>query len=183
MANTQITPDFMKAFLFETETKWASGKINNGVYGFQFQPGMKWNPGLSQEEINSYQSVLGIPFPKDLVTFLQYANGTDQKTVNVYDDDGNPHAYASGVYRYPHDIEAIKQRIEWLAEDWEAALESLKLEADVLGKNPKFAPIYSHRYVLCNGNPDSSIVCSIQGSDAIVYGSSLKEYLQNEFLS
>ncbi len=182
MADTKITPDFIKSFLSKTEKKWANCKINNGIYGFQFQAGTKWNPGLSQKEIETYQSELGIQFPADFITFLKYANGTDLQTVNVYGNDGNKHAYAVGVYSYPRDLEIIKKRIEWLKEDWDAALESLELEEDVLGRNPKFIPFYIHRYILSSGNPDASIVCSIHGSDAIVYGSSLKEYLQKEFL-
>ncbi len=138
--------------------------------------------GLSQEEIEAYQSEIGIQFPADLVTFLQHANGTDLQTVNVYGNDWNKHAYAPGVYSYPRDLEIIKQRIEWLKEDWAATLESLELEKDVLGKNPEFIPFFSHRYILSNGDPDASFVCSIHGNDAIVYGSNLKEYLQAEFL-
>ncbi len=182
MADTEMTPNAVKIFLRETEKKWADRKINNGTYGFQFQPGTKWIPGLSQEQINAYQSTLEIRFPKDLVTFLQYANGTDLQTINVYDNDGNPHTYAPGVYSYPRDLEVIKQRIALLTEDWDEVLESLGLGENVLGKNPKFFPFFAHRYVLCNGDPTTSIVCSIHGTDAIVYGPSLEKYLQSEFL-
>jgi K+/H+ antiporter YhaU regulatory subunit KhtT len=45
-------------------------------------------------------------------------------------------------------------------------------------------PIYGLRYLVCSPDPDSSVVLSIlDGDDAIVYGDSLKEYLQREFLN
>ena len=103
--------------------------------------------------------------------------------MNIYGNNGNPYAYAAGVYSYPRDIEIIKQRIAWLKQDWDAAFESLELGVGELGKNPKFIPFYIHRYILSNGKPSDSIVCSIHGSDAIVYGSNLKEYLKAEFLT
>jgi hypothetical protein len=57
-------------------------------------------------------------------------------------------------------------------------------------------PIYIHRYVMCTRDLESSFVLSIftdlarqtpeggyePSEDAIVYGNSLKEYLEREFL-
>ena len=45
-------------------------------------------------------------------------------------------------------------------------------------------PIYLHRYVVCTPNLNSSFVLSIavHSTDAVVYGSSLQEYLKREFL-
>ncbi len=183
MTTTQITSDFIRGFLAKTEKKWSNHKINNGIYGFQFQPGTKWNPGLSKEEIDAYQAELKIQFPTDFIAFLKHANGTNLQTVNVFGNDGNPHAHAPGVYSYPRDLKIIKQRIEWLKQDWNAALECLELDDEIFGKNPKFIPFYSHRYILSGLNPQGSIVCSIDGTDAIIYGASLTEYLQAEFLS
>lgn len=181
MRDTELTDDFVKDFLRETERKWAKSEIDQGVSGFQIQPGTKWNPGLAHEAIGAYQAALGIEFPNDLVTFLRHANGTNRPTVNVYSNLGYPHKYALGVYCFPQHLEAIKQRIEQLADG--KFLDSLELEGNILGERPQFIPFFEHRYVLSNGNLDSSIVCSIHGSDAIVYGSSLKAYLQKEFLS
>lgn len=45
-------------------------------------------------------------------------------------------------------------------------------------------PIVSHRYVVCSPNPESSVVLSVvvEGTDAIVYADSLRDYLEKEFL-
>jgi hypothetical protein len=52
-----------------------------------------------------------------------------------------------------------------------------------LAADADLAPIYIHRFVVCTSDLSRSPVLSINdGSDAIVYGNSLKEYLENEFL-
>jgi hypothetical protein len=182
MMTKPITVEFINDFLCQTERKWATSKINEGIYGFQIQKGTRWNPGLSQRDIDSYQFELNVQFPEDFKTFLQHANGTDLQTVNVYGNSGLPHAFAPGVYNYPRDLMTIKSSIEELLGDRDAALTSLGLKQDVLGRDPKFIPFYGHRYVLCGANPEISIVCSILGSDAIVYATNLQEYLITEFL-
>ena len=47
----------------------------------------------------------------------------------------------------------------------------------------RLLPIYDHRYLACASNLESSVVLSIDGGDdVLVYGNSLKEYLEKEFL-
>jgi hypothetical protein len=53
----------------------------------------------------------------------------------------------------------------------------------VLPAEASLVPIHFIRYVVCTSNPNSSVVLSIEdGADAILYGDSLKEYLEREFL-
>ncbi len=138
--------------------------------------------GLSEAQIASYQALLGIDFPDDLVTFLRHANGTDVSTKNIYGSDGERPRLRAGFYSYPRDWDLIEERIDWLRKDWHAMLQSLEDCGVNLGNNPKFIPFYEHRYVLSNGDSASSAVCSIFHSDAIAYGWSLREYLEKEFL-
>jgi hypothetical protein len=44
--------------------------------------------------------------------------------------------------------------------------------------------VYIYRYVVCTSILNSSVVLSVvvNAADAIVYGSSLREYLEKEFL-
>ena len=182
MTESPVTSEFMAGFLSDTESRWAESLLNPHIYGFQFQAGTKWNPGLSEAEIASYQALIGVDFPDDLVVFLRHANGTDTDTKNIYGSEGARPAHGTGVYSYPRDWEIIEDRIARLKEDWSEMLDELRASGVDLGISPKFIPFYSHRYVLSNGDPTSSIVCSIVGSDAIVYGWNLKEYLEKEFL-
>jgi hypothetical protein len=42
-------------------------------------------------------------------------------------------------------------------------------------------PVYSHRFLVCGADPLDGAVLSIVGTDAIVYGGTLLEYLCSEF--
>jgi hypothetical protein len=54
-----------------------------------------------------------------------------------------------------------------------------------LPNEASLVPIYAHRYLVCAPNLDTSAVLSIvvQSVDAIVYGNSLREFLEREFLA
>ncbi len=70
----EITPmlnrDFLPQFKKITELTWSQQSIDPAVYGFQFQCGTRWNPGLSDKEIEDYENVLRVQFPLDLRAFL-----------------------------------------------------------------------------------------------------------------
>ena len=180
-----IDQQFLAEFKRATETKWASLSIDPNIYGFQFQRGTRWLPGLSSEEIAVYRNVVGAQFPDDLSTFLREMNGTDVPTVNVYGSSGEPQRQSVGVYSYPRDLDFVKDQIGIVEEHREAIVSDLAIQGFNLGKNSTLIPIYSHRYVVSTQDPSTSAVLSIvvNGVEATVYGDSLREYLVKEFLS
>jgi hypothetical protein len=178
--NSAFLDDFKRA----TEAKWDIQSINPTVYGFQFQPGTRWNLGLSDNAIAEYQDTLGVQFPRDFKTFLRAMNGTNLPTLNIYGNSGEPPRRSAGVYSYPKDIEIVRQRIEDVRKSRDEITANLAEQGFELPAETGLVPIFSHRYVVCTSNPESSAVLSIvvNGTDAIVYGNSLKEYLESEFL-
>jgi len=178
-----LTHDFLDEFKCATEEKWSKCSINPTLYGFQFQRGTRWNPGLSDEKITEYENALGVRFPHDFRSFLQSANGTDLPTINVYAHYGEPHRRSIGVYSYSRDIEAVKQRIEGVRQERTELQKTMAEQGFVLAPEDALVPVYRHRYVVCTSNLDSSVVLSIADEgDAIVYGNSLSEYLEREFM-
>jgi len=179
-----LSNDFLADFRRATEERWGVCSINPTIYGFQFQRGTRWNPGLSDVEILDYEGTLDVRFPGDFREFLRVMNGTDLPTLNVYGYCGEPHRQSIGVYSYPRDLEAVRRRIEDVHE-WRAELSrTMADQGFALAAESSFMPIYSHRYVVCTSDPDSSAVLSIHdGGDAIVYGNSLEAYLKREFLA
>jgi hypothetical protein len=166
-----------------TEARWSKHEINPALYGFQFQCGTRWNPGLSVEEIAEYERVLSTQFPRDFKAFLQVMNGTDIPTLNVYGYCGEPQQESVGVYSYPRDIEIVKQRIEDVNKFRVELTATMADQGFDLSAKASLVPIYKHRYVVCTANQDSSAVISIaDGTDAIVYRNSFQEYLEKEFL-
>jgi hypothetical protein len=178
-----LSADFLAQLKLLTEEEWSEQAINPLIYGFQFQRGTRWNPGLSEREIAEYENALGVRFPTDFRAFLGAMNGTDLPTLNVYGYCGEPQRQSVGVYSYPRDLEIVRQRIDDVR-GWRAELTiTLADEGFNFADDESLVPIYGHRYVVCTSHFNRSVVLSIaDGSDAIVYGKSLKEYLQCEFL-
>jgi hypothetical protein len=85
-----LTGDFLAQLKRTTETRWSRRFIDPTLYGFQFQRGTRWNPGLLDKEIAEAEHALALVFPHDFRTFLQGMNGTDKPTMNVYGHSGEP---------------------------------------------------------------------------------------------
>lgn len=174
-----ISKSFLHEFKAQTESKWANLEIARHVYGFQFQKGTQWNPGLTEAEINHYEQAVRADFPLDFRLMLSVMNGTDLQTINVYGYSGEPIRYGLGVYSYPRDIEIVREMISLLEKDSKELSGVLEIDFPA---NDKLVPIYGHRYVVCGTARDQSPVVSIMGLDAIYYGDSLENYLISEFL-
>jgi hypothetical protein len=178
-----LSGDFLAEFKSATEAKWRERPINPHICGFQFQPGTCWNPGLSDDTIAEYENALEVRFPYDFRAFLRAMNGTDLPTLNIYGYSGEPPRQSVGVYSYPMDLEIVRGLIEDVSKDRIELTATLAEGGFGLSAEAGLVPIYDHRYLVCTPSLDSSVVLSIDGSDdAIVYGNSLKEYLEREFI-
>ena len=110
-------------------------------------------------------------------------NGTDLPTINIFGTSGEPAREWIGVYNYPRDIEVVRGMIEAVCSDRETLTSTLSEEGIELSAKAMLMPIFAHRYVVCDEDQEASVVLSIWDSaDAIVYGRSLQEYLEREFL-
>jgi hypothetical protein len=111
-------------------------------------------------------------------------NGTDVPTLNIYGYCGEPPRQGVGVYSYPRDLEIVRRLIEDVSNERTELIATMAEQGFALPVDAGLVPVYGHRYLVCASSLDSSAVLSIDGSDdAIVYGNSLKEYLEREFLA
>jgi hypothetical protein len=179
-----LSADFLTEFKRATEAKWREKSIDPTLYGFQFQRGTCWNEGLSDEMVAEYERVLGVRFPHDFKAFLREMNGTDLATLNVYGSCGEPPSESVGVYSYPRDIETVEACIEHICASRAEIAADLAGQGVQLPMEASLVPMFAHRYVVCTPDLNSSVVLSIvvNATDAIVYGNSLREYLEKEFL-
>jgi hypothetical protein len=178
-----LTNNFLAEFKRATEAKWRELPIDPALYGFQFQPGTLWNPGLSNQQIAAYQHSLDVRFPNDFHAFLQAMNGTNLPTLNIYGFSGYPPRQSVGVYSYPKDLEVVQSLIQGANLDRDALATSLADEGFDLSSGDGLVPIYAHRYLVCTADLNRSMVLSIMDADdAIVYGNSLQHYLETQFL-
>lgn len=140
-------------------------------------------PGLTRAELQAAQDAWGCSFPPDLVEFLQV---------------GLPRSERFPNWREPHSDEMLSSRqtiVARLASDvqnnelwwpeWGERPQSMDDALAVLGRvfdaAPTMIPIYGHRYLPAEpcvaGNP----VFSSYGSDTILYGADLRNYIAHEF--
>jgi hypothetical protein len=179
-----LDSDFLAEFKRATEAKWKQQSINPTIYGYQFQRGTRWNPGLSDQQIEEYGAAVGVQFPDDFKVFLRALNGTDLPTLNVYGYCGEPPRQSAGVYSYPSDLAVVQQLAKDVSADRAELATGLAEQGFELPNEARLVPIYGRRYLVCTPRLDTSTVLSIDGADdAMVYGLSLKEYLQREFLN
>lgn len=179
-----LTEAFLEHFKRSTEAQWAVREIDPRVYGFQFQRGTRWNPGLSDAEVADYQAILEVQFPQDLIIFFRMLNGTDLATVNIYGSCGLAAAHSVGVYAFPRDLEIVRGRIEDVRESRAEIKAALAEQGFDLNDDADLVPIFGHRYVMCTSDRESSVVLSVvvKNTDAILHSNSLQECLEREFL-
>jgi hypothetical protein len=178
-----LSSDFLAEFKRVTEANWQERQIIPHIYGFQFQQSTRWNPGLSEEKIAEYENVLGVRFPHDFRAFLHAMNGTDLPTLNIYGYRPEPPHTSVGVYSYPRNIELIKEMMEEVLEQRDILTATLAADNFDLTTAISLVPVYEHRYLVCTADLSSSFVLSVNSvEEAAVYGTSLQEYLQREFV-
>jgi hypothetical protein len=88
--------EFLAEFKQRTEAKWRDRSINPNTYGLQIQPGTRWNPGLTDDQITAFEDVLKVRFPQDFRVLLRGMNGTDLSALNVYGYCGEPPRHGLG---------------------------------------------------------------------------------------
>jgi hypothetical protein len=180
-----IDSDFLTELKHATEKKWSTLTIDPSIYGFQFERGTRWMPGLPEEQISAYEDVLCTKFPHDFRTFLGAMNGTDLPTLNVYGSSGIQPRQSLGVYSYPRDVEVVRQLIEVVQQNRDDVALDLASQEFHLPAQASLVPVCGHRYLVCTKKLDTSVVLSVvvDDVDAIVFGNSLREFLAKEFLS
>ncbi len=157
-----------------SEEYWESVEIKRNVFGFQIQRGTKWLHGLTSSDIAEYEREIGFSFSENYKIYLRHMNGTDTPTINVYGLCGEPYRYSPGYYSYPRDLEAVKDKIKWIHEEFGVTPELIE-EKQI----PRIMPLVSHRFLVvdrCAENP----ILSIQGRDSIFFASSLESFLVND---
>lgn len=149
---------------------------------------VKFEHGLSDQEIQEIELKFDIQFPPDLRDFLQTELPISDKFVN----------WRLGLHS--KDEEAyIRQRIDWpfgsMVFDIEHNafwMEEWGEKSDNINKNimvaeiyyetyPKMIPIFSHRYIPSGTYETGNPVFSIYQTDIIYYGYDLAHYFAHEF--
>ncbi|NTS42153.1 hypothetical protein HRG84_14715 [Flavisolibacter sp. BT320] len=164
---------FFETIKRESEKFWNDTLPNKDIYGFQIQPDTKWRPGLTNTEIQEFETAMGFSFPTPLWNFYKTMNGLTKAGINLYGKNGTPPAFRPLFYSFPDDLRLVKEQIEWIYEATSVKAEDLQ----GLGVSRIF-PVYQHRFMLVD-HPDHPIL-SMYGDDIIYWADSLSKLLANE---
>lgn len=169
-------------FKSRTEERWINELIEPNAFGFQITAGTRWNAGMSEAEIRSFEQQMGFSLPTDYRSMLRHINGFDRECIDVHgSEEGSQPSYARQCYKYPDDLPRVQGWLDQISEFRsfvDGALESEGFEAhEIVG----FVPVYGHRALVVFNDRALSPVISIVGSDVIIYGADLRKYVLHEF--
>ncbi|GLQ29524.1 SMI1/KNR4 family protein [Litoribrevibacter albus] len=169
-------------FKERTQKLWLDKDIYSNVSGYQIQPGTTWNEGLSKEEIQSFESIVGFTFPNQYKEMLSTLNGFDRECIAVeYDDEENEEEFFDHrFYLMPDHWNKAQWLIDEISENKKYVFKALAEfpVSSIVG----FIPIYGHRAMVVFEDSSLSPVISVWGSDIILYGKDLYTYLNKEFI-
>ncbi|MBT2303952.1 hypothetical protein J7E70_26265 [Variovorax paradoxus] len=137
---------------------------------------------MSAADVELFEQRLGFPLPLAYKDMLRCVNGFDRECIDVQGGEDLAPRHSGQSYKYPDDLEEVAWLMGEISEYRWAVDECLEAAGfrtdDLVG----FVPIHGHRALAVFNDRKLSPVISIVGSDVIIYGSNLVEYLQHEFL-
>jgi hypothetical protein len=173
----------IKEIIYKAEKKFKKIQLRDDVWGFQIQPNTKFIKGISRKEIDQLQLLFGFDFPWEYKEMLLTFSTLDTAEIFI-DPDNNEVEYSQDnfFYQYPDDYEKSRWIINEIGENKFEA-ESILSEAGFnISKIVGYIPMHHHRVLVVFEDRYLSPVISVWGSDIIMFGNNLREYLKNELL-
>jgi hypothetical protein len=174
----------IKEIINKAEKRFEKIQLIDYVYGFQIQPNTKFTKGISRKEIDQLEILFGFKFPWEYREMLLTFSNLDTPTISINPEDKSDIQYnqENFFYNYPEDYEKSRWIINEIAENKFEA-ESVLTEAGFdVSKIVGFIPTYHHRVLVVFEDKYLSPVISVWGSDIIMFGNNIREYLKNELL-
>lgn len=171
--------------------EWTHGRYE--VFG-QTRPylGVKFERGLTDQELDGLERKFDFRFPPDLRAFLSLGLPVDTRL-------SKPPGRLSGWVNWRRESEAeIRERLNhpyeaicfgvnngvWL-KTWGGpplALEDrVKRITELMNEAPRLIPIYGHRYIPDRPHEEGNPIFSVTHTDIIHFGLDLENYLEKEF--
>ena len=169
---------------YKIEKKFKKIKLHTDCWGFQIQPNTKFIKGISRKEIEEAERLFGFEFPWLYREMLLTFSGFDRPEISIDLEENSIVEYMhDAFYLYPRDFENAKGLIQEIKDNYEEVLYAISASGFDTSKIVGFVPIYGHRALVVFKNKYWSPVISIMGSDVIVFGDSIIDYLKKEFVN
>lgn len=179
MTSPDNIQDFMVWFKNQSEFFFEKLELDKDISGLQPQKNTKWRPGLTDEELNSFQKQLGFNFPEELIEFYKAMNGTDLPGVNTYSERGDPYNYSPIYFSYPEHISTIKMLIDEILIVTDLSIDRMK-ENEI----PNIFPINNYYFMIIDDKTNPIYYLSIAHynhdiNQPYVYGELWTDTLRN----
>jgi hypothetical protein len=145
--------------------------------------GLKFDPGLTDLEVEATEEKFNFRFPPDLRAFLQTALPAGKSFPNWRSGDETE---IQERLSQPLDgcLFDVEHNDFWLTE-WglrpELLADAFKIATEMIAEAPKLIPIYSHRFIPEEPHESGNPIFSVHQMDIIYYGFDLDDYLRHEF--
>lgn len=151
-------------------------ELEGGLFGYQMQPGTKWNKGLSDDQIRKLEEKFGFKLSNDYRDFIKVMNGIDTDLISIDPFELEDDSYSQLYYEYPKDCERISELLEEI-DKFKKCIDEVLTDAgfsvsDIEG----YVPTYAHRSLVVFKDKSLSPVISVWGSDVVVLAENLEEY-------
>jgi hypothetical protein len=155
-----------------SEKKWETEELT-ACWGFQIQKNSKWNDGLSEDQLNDFETQVGFKFSQPLRNFYRVMNGLNKPGINISGDlNTQSPTFRSVFYSYPKDLGLIKEQINWILESNELSEQDL-----MKGEAPYIFPFFGHRFLILDKNEQ---VLSMYGADIIPWADNLSKAIYKD---
>lgn len=161
--------------------------------------GFLFDTGLSDQEISEIEKRYGIKFPKSLISFYQEGLLIGCESLHGISGEHLKSDFMNWRDTSRENVKAIKAWIRWPFESifwdiengqfwvhgWDEPKNFDEKKArfmEEMKNEPRPIPIFGHRCILAKEGADDPPVLSMYGSDIIIFGNNLKDYLAYEFL-
>lgn len=151
-----------------SEEYWRNKELDL-CWGYQIQKNTTWRKGLSEKELDNFQSVLNIKFSQSLKNFYLTMNGLDKPGININGGESKP-SFHPTFYSYPEDIPIIQDQIEI----------AFSYNTKELTKNSKIFPYFGHRFL---DFTESEKVLSIYFDDMIDWSENLAKGIAKDIFN
>ncbi len=150
---------------------------------------IKFEKGLSKDEILTAQKTFDIKFPTEIKVFLSYAMPVSEGFYNWRDFSQENVDRIKGFQKIIDDAFLFDFENNDLSKKFKDKFQRTKDETelrnkvmDYLHSSTKLVPFYKHRCFL-NGMDNMPIISFWQPTDSIFYGDNFEKYLKIEFLN
>ncbi len=150
---------------------------------------IKFEKGLSKEEIEKAENVFNIKFPTEIKAFLSYGmplgegfyNWRDFSQENI-DKVKSFQKRIEEAFLFDFENNDLSDEFKDKFPDAESETELRNKIMEYLHSSPKLVPFYHHRCFF-DGMDNMPIISFWQPTDSVFYGKNFEDYLKIEFLN